>query len=356
MPTPVENQFTISERKETEAAPIIRALIQEAKDLRRKVEANIDFQGRREWLDGRPTLPPPVARLTQYLLQEADPAPEMLTDTLPLVAFFAQGCRSQDDWGALSQGPYGEELFKQAWLLYESMAWPQETWARNTCAVVAAFRHESAYGFGEEGQEELKRLINSQAREDIGRGLLTCAGLLWTSYGAHADIASVLPLHEVGSRVYSEDPAICEAAVWAWASIHRERKIRPPSSPETFDRLMRLWLGETDTKRTFPIAAYALCQNLGLPRDAWAPTLTEAQARCVRIAAYPSSDDPEVRSNSLGAALMVAFHARSIWADDQLGALLMKVRKGYGLNIRSRSEDYDRFTRMLAELDRKRLE
>jgi hypothetical protein len=52
----------------------------------------------------------------------------------------------------------------------------------------------------------------------------------------------------------------------------------------------------------------------------------------VRIAAYPSTNDPEVRSNSLCAAAVVAFHARSIWPDDDLGALLVKLGKGHRLS------------------------
>jgi len=89
---------------------------------------------------------------------------------------------------------------------------------------------------------------------------------------------------------------------------------------------------------------------MGLPRDAWSPVLTEAQVRQVRIAAYPPSDDPEVRSNSLCAALVVAFHARSIWTDDDLGALLVKLGKGYRLNIRSQLEDRDRLLCMLEQM------
>ena len=182
------------------------------------------------------------------------------------------------------------------------------------------------------------------------RRLLTCAGLLWTSHGACAEVANALPLEDVGARLFLEDPALCEAAIWAWASIRRERQSPPRNSPRNLGRLTSMWLGNNVAKRSFHVAAYALCQHMGLPRDAWSPVLTKAQVRQVRIAAYPSSDDPEVRSNSLCAALVVAFHARSIWTDEDLGALLVKLGKGCRLNIRSQSEDRHRLLCMLEQM------
>jgi hypothetical protein len=323
------------------AEPLILALVEKGNDLRRKVESNLDFDGKREWLGFPPTLPAPIARLTQCLLEEVEAAPETLASALQLVAFFAQGCRSKEDWRALSAGPYGKELLHQAWLLYEPMQWPEETWLRNTCAVLAAFQRR---------QEELKRLIASEVREDIGLGLLTCGGLLWISHGACADVANALPLEDVESRLFLEDPALCEAAIWAWASILRERQSRLQPSPRTLDRLTSVWLGDTVAKRSFHAAAYALCQHMGLERDAWSPILSGAQVRQVPIAAYPSSDDPDVRSTSLGAALMVAFHAGSIWTDDDLAARLVKAGKARRLFIRGQAEDRNRLIRMLEQM------
>jgi hypothetical protein len=94
-------------------------------------------------------------------------------------------------------------------------------------------------------------------------------------------------------------------------------------------------------------------RNLGMgvyPRGAWSPMLTEAQVRQVRTAAYPKSDDPDVRSTSLGAALMVAFHAKTIWTDNDLGALLVKAGKGRRLYIRGQAEDRNRLIRMLEQM------
>jgi hypothetical protein len=329
------------------SCPIL-ALVEEGKDLRRKAEGNLDFDGRREWLAVPPTLPPPIARLTQCLQEGVKTASETLTSALQLVAFFAQGCRSRHDWCALSVGPHGKELVEQAWLLYQSMQWPEETWLRNTCGALATFRHERNFGFGTRGQEELKRLINSDLREDVGIGLLICGGLLWMSHGA--DVANAMPLEDVETHVFLEDSALCEAAIWAWASIHRERKTRVQPSPRTLDRITSIWLGETDAKRSFHTAAYGLCQHMGMPRSAWSPMLTDAQVRQVQIAAYPNSDDPDVRSTSHSAALMMAFHARNLWTDDVLAALLLEREKNLRLYVRGPVEDRNRLVRMLQQM------
>ena len=330
--------------------PRMRMLVRESYDLRRKVEANQDFEGKRAWLGFPPTLPPPIAELSRCLLYGIAAATDTLTIALQSVAFFAQGCRSKDDWQSLSTGRYGKPLLQQAWLLYESMEWPEETWLRNTCAALAAFRHESAYGFGARGHEELKRLIASDVRRDVGIGLLTCAGRLWMSHGPCPDIAQAMPLEHIEAHLVVEDPALCEAAVWAWSSIQRERPASLPPSPRLLDRLTSVWLGNTVATRSSHTAAYALCQQLGLPRGAWSPSLTEAQDRRVQCAAYRKSDDPDVRSTNLGAALMVAFHAKNIWTDDELGALLVKAGKGRLMYVRGPAEDHHRLIRMLEQL------
>jgi hypothetical protein len=329
------------EAKHTE--PDIRQLVQQGNDLRQKAEAGADFEGKQQWLGMPPTLPAPIARLTGCLQDRVDAQPETLINALQLVAFFAQGCRSKEDWRALSAGPYGEELVRQAWLLYESTPSSDETWHRNTCAVLAAFRHEHAYGSGKEGLDRLQHLIARQDRENIALGLMTCAGLLWTTAGAASDVAAVMPLEAVESRLFIADTLLCELAIWAWASILRERKSPPGTSPRNLDRLAALWLG------SFPVAAYALCQHLGMPRDAWSPQLTEVQIGQVRAAASAPGKDPDTQTG-LRAALMVAFHARNVWTDEDLASLLQASGKQPGMYIRGPQEDRRRLIRTLEQL------
>lgn len=328
---------------------LIPSLIRQGNDLRTKAEAKLEFDGKPAWLGCcSPTLPAPIARLTGCLLEEAHVPTEMLTSALPLVVFFAQGCRSNDDWQALSTGRYGKELLEQAWHSYESMDWPEETWLRNTCAVLAAFRHERAFGFGARGQEELRRLIDSDIREAVAIGLLTCAGHLWMSRQG-SGVADDMPLEHIERHLFVEDAAVCEAAIWAWSSIHRERTSSPPPSPHVLNRLTSVWLGDTVAKRSSHVAAYALCQHMGLPRGAWSPTLSESQARQVQRAAYPASDAADVLSTSLAAALTIAFHARNVWTDADLGALLVRAERRR-LYIRSEAEDRNRLIRMLEQM------
>jgi hypothetical protein len=115
------------------------------------------------------------------------------------------------------------------------------------------------------------------------------------------------------------------------------------------NRLTSVWLGDTVAKRSSHVAAYALCQHMGLPRGAWSPTLSESQARQVQRAAYPASDAPDVLSTSLAAALTIAFHARNVWTDADLGALLVRAERRR-LYIRSEAEDRNRLIRMLEQM------
>jgi hypothetical protein len=93
-----------------QAEPLMAALVTRGGELRRLVEANELAPELVEWRQHPYRLPAPVARLVQCLIEEADPAPETLTASLQLAAFFAKGANTQTDWHALCRGPYGEEL------------------------------------------------------------------------------------------------------------------------------------------------------------------------------------------------------------------------------------------------------
>ena len=159
--TPLERYLTAEEWKEVipmsavlarkQAEPLMGALVSTGLQLRQRLDNSQHVAGQEEWLNYPSKLPAPIARILQCLVEEAEAAPETLIGALQLVAFFARGCRSENDWLALSRGPYGEELLHQAWLLYSPMDWPYEAWLRNTCASLAARRRQDSYWGGVEG-------------------------------------------------------------------------------------------------------------------------------------------------------------------------------------------------------------
>jgi len=301
-----------------QAEPLLAKLVLEGSSLRQKLVAGQDFSDNKEWKDHTERIPAPIARILQCLAEEAEASPETLTAALQLVATFGKGCGSEDDWEALIRGPYGQELLHQAWLIYEPMNWPPYTWLINTCASLAAMRQPQSYWRSDEGGVEIRRLLSSNSLEEIGYGLMTCVGLWWNSrIGGLSEISDMPPVSKLAAlemHMFNENPAIWALATWEWAHLHDSDKALPQPPITVLNRLVELWLSgahETATTR----AAYAIESHIGLPRDAWNPHLSEAQLEQVRNIAETHN---EGSTHDFSAKIMVAFHARNVWTEEEL--------------------------------------
>ena len=334
--TPLKEHLTSNEWKEVvpmsavlarkQAEPLLAALVELGNHLRMQEEANEKFEGKVEWL-GHSKLPTPIANLVESFIEEAEATQETLTAALQLATFFARGCHSDEDWESLSRGLYGEELLHQAWRLYEPMNWPQETWIRNTFASLAAYRRPMIYWESTQGQEEVMRVLESSITEEIGRGLLTCCGILWnqpfTERGP-GQLADKLPLDQVEKHLFCEEPAILEAALWAWGFIRLSRHDLhvPPPTPLVLDRILSVWLNGPRSD----IAGFALTTIGRLPRDAWSPKLSDPQLAEIRKRAEESPSTMEGH-HSRAASTIVGSYARNLWSEKDLRARLVRLRK-----------------------------
>jgi hypothetical protein len=210
--TPLEPYLDAEEWKEVipmsavlakkQAEPLMAALVKRADALRK------DWEGGKRTVDLRTypmKLPRPAAHLVQCLAEETEAAPATLTSALRLIAFFAAGCRSADEWQALSRGPYVEELLHQVWLLYAPMNWPAERLFGNTFAWLAGCGRPD--WSSSEGLTELKRMLDSQDAEEAGRGLLTCVGAWWRMREDTAAKVRLQSLHPLVERhIYRRGP------------------------------------------------------------------------------------------------------------------------------------------------------
>lgn len=107
--TPLKSYLTAEEWKEVipmaavlarkQAEPLMAALVAQGNALRQKMENGEDFAEKREWQIA--VLPPAVARLVQCLAEEAEASPETLAAALQIIALFARGCVTRDNWQAL---------------------------------------------------------------------------------------------------------------------------------------------------------------------------------------------------------------------------------------------------------------
>jgi hypothetical protein len=111
--TSLESYLTAEEWKEVvpmaavlarkQAEPLMAALVTKGNELRAKMENGEDLLT--EFVAPFDKIPPAVARLVQCLAEEAEASSEVLTAALQIIALFAGGCRSSDNWEALHSRP-----------------------------------------------------------------------------------------------------------------------------------------------------------------------------------------------------------------------------------------------------------
>lgn len=329
-----------------QAEPLIAALVREGASLRERLERNDLRLGASGWEPQK--LPPAVSRLTQCLAEEAEASPEILKSALQIIALFARGCQSPDNWLQLVRGPYGEDLLHEAWLLYEPMKWPKESWVRNTIAVIAANRRTTVEWESDQARRDLIDALNSDNIETIGCALLAVAGFYWgglararglLGIGEIEKAVSWVPLRLLEQQTLREEECLWHSAIWAFALSWKNRRgafsanMVPPRP--VLDRLLQRWLN-ADQKEYFRIAAFALSTLTGIERDAWAPDLDSEQRELVRRAgsiAPKNESSSEDENYEYCAALFVGYHARTVWTDAELAskfAAMKQVPEGSG--------------------------
>jgi len=257
----------------------------------------------------------PISRLVQCLAEEAEAAPETLAAAIQLIALHAMGCRSEDDWPALCRGPYGHELLHQAWLIYKSKSWRSEEWLLNTCARFAVLHRPDGYWVSGDGMAELKRMLESESDDEIGRALLAYCGVFF-SEPRLGSLRSRALKRLFERSIFRSERYLHEPAMWAWTLHHRHLPLPQPAQPELLNRLMSLWLANA-REEDDSMAAFALSGEIGLRRNSWKPLLTEEQRELVRMPTNNTYDQI--------ASCVVAFHDGSVWSEEELEGRLVKI-------------------------------
>jgi hypothetical protein len=302
-----------------QAEPLMAALVAKGTALRQKFEQGELRPGSSDWES--PRLPVAVSRLTQCLAEEAEASPEILQAALQVIALFARGCKSPDNWLQLIRGPYAADLLHEAWLLYEPMSWPPDSWLRNTIAVFSANRRTNVEWQSEQAQSELVDAILDEKIEIAGRALLTVAGFYWgqlqrNDSNSAAAAIKWIPLTLLEKQILREEDCIWNAATWAWALSWKNNRRAPP--PVTIlDRLLERW---SDPKNSYSgISEFALSKLFGIDRDAWTPRLTETQQEQVKRITLDPPDEASIdEMYNYQAALFIAYHTKSVWSDTEL--------------------------------------
>ncbi len=312
-----------------QAEPLIAMLVEKANELRAMVEKGEEIPNVTKAISKyKHAEPPAVARLIQCLVEEAEAAPDTLTTALQHIAFFSCGFRSEKNIRTLSMGPYGVELLHQAWLLYVSMQWPKEVEILNTFALLAPLKERS----NQEGVAKAEELLCGKSRMEIVRGLFTCVGLLQQSEGRETQIFfDDKVMEKITQYLYAEDPVLYLAATFTLTHVWaRKRRIQELDvSTSVLDRLLMLRLQSTNQVASM-WSAIAFCMQGEIPRSHWVPVLTDAENLQIRHAIenpaqFLTLDDYIIQGN-----LVIAFHARTVFTDQELKKHLHRTRKGGG--------------------------
>lgn len=356
--TPLEPYLTAPEWKEVipmsavlarkQAEPLLAALVSQANDLRHQLERGEPFPERDNWLRFPPLLPHPVGRLLQCLVEEAEPAPDTLTQALQAIVLFARGCDSLDPWRTFATGPYGDEAVRQSLKLYLTMRGDWDDWSYDfrTCSTLLGLRRPESFWQSAQGPTELSELICGEGDEQIIEGLATLVGM-WKEL-QESPLALTIAQETLGyveKHLFDERVAVRRAGTWAWGLYHYYAASLS-AEPRVLDRLAHLWLHEPKERG---ITSFALLTQFGRPQASWKPTLTAEETNIVRDTWRPSSEKPGYEAVAEGCVLaFLAFHAEGVCPDDEIASRLTYSEK-YHPPFRIKSSD-DSIKRMLKEL------
>jgi hypothetical protein len=286
----------------------------------------------REWLDARDAEvqdarrsrlpPPPIARLVQCLIEEAEAAPETLAGALRLTVISAAG--AEYDLRALSLGPYGLELWNQALAVFLQMLLPEFDFM-GACAQIARYRLEVTTT--EEGWPlEISRLLESRDDAEVLLGLFAISGsriergLLRTQLrGSGPGSCENLKAHLWDSNLHRREAALF---AWGWMMTRGDHDAK---DVDAVAQVASVWLESRAANRP-TIADQVLGLYLGrIPRKAWQPRLSEEQTSQLR------RDLMSVKGlGDIQAAALLAFHSGSVVSDDELADALVRTEKKFG--------------------------
>lgn len=353
--TPLANYLLAEEWKEVipmaavlarkRAEPLLLELVSIGVKARSDAEADIAAQeivvSQNRKLGGAAGL------LLQCFVEEAEASPQTISSALQLIAFFAHGCKTADDWESVCRGPYGEELYSQAWALFISKQWRNGYWIMNSCAGIAEFQKPISYWMSIQGISEICSMLHDSKKDVIGRGLLVAMGMLWnhretTTYEA-------IPLDLIEAHLFHSDREIWSIATWVWVNTRRRMRTPKKLTETILDTFLQRWL-KGGNYLEIGIVSYALSFQIGIDRDLWTPKLTSTQIKKVQ-SRFNTSRRKEIFSDNFEkmACFFVGYHARSVWTDEELAlqtddliefdhmhgyeAKMKKIRKVLGVKV-----------------------
>lgn len=271
-------------------------------------------------------MPAPIARLFQCLSEEAEAGPETLAAALRLIAYFGETARNNNtDWTAICRGPYGDELFHQAWLQFQALSFPANTWLHLTCANIAVHQKSRAYWSTPAGILEIKQRLIDDNPENVCRGLSILNGLGISQRLERGQLPAKLPWLQASKHLFHSDTVISSlAAFTATVCFHTASRAasRVFTTSTVLNKILSLW---TSAEKPFAKLASSLALAV-LPgiitRHSWHPQLSAPQESYLNTQLRIAK---EKRSKDIEALISITFFARSIRSDREISALIKRI-------------------------------
>ncbi|MET7242917.1 SIR2 family protein [Methylobacterium sp. EM32] len=197
----------------SQSPPLLDALVAHAE--KEMVDFVVDQERRLEF-SSETHLPPATARILRSMIEEANLSPENLSRAAPIVACFANGCNTPENWQALSQGPYGPDLREAALDIFLKQPYWNRCHSRNTVALLEAMSKPGSYWKGNDCVEDLMKKLTSTDERDIVRHTLSICGCIW-QFRDESSLTSSIELYNViESLLYNQTVKVQFCAAWAW--------------------------------------------------------------------------------------------------------------------------------------------
>jgi hypothetical protein len=301
-----------------QAEPLLKALVAAAEAEKKNLleSTQSDFDGIST--DGQ--LPPATGRIAQSMVEEAIFLPETLSKAAHLVALFADGCRTGDNWQALSRGPYGPELRSAALEIYAVQPYARRALARNTVALLEAHAESSEFWISEGCEATLLSRLKSSDLESLTRSALSIAGSFWL-HRSRASLARSQRVYDVLETVlFDERRPLQLAAAWSWVfwrylqvELGRDR---PIPSNDTLVRLVELIFDESG--ESDEAIGLTVPNLIGVKRGQCVMTLTPAKEAILRRL-VASTFQNDLRGSDLRVAVArIAFILDGVFSDAEI--------------------------------------
>lgn len=301
-----------------QAVPLLDALVAEAELERNNYLALYSPDG--DASNGESRLPPATSRLAQSLIEEAIFTPQMLAKALEIVALFANGCRTNDNWQALSRGPYGLDLRSTALDIFLTKPYARRVLARNTVALLEAHAEPLEFWTGDECEGTVLDRLTKCDTENLTRSLLSISGGFWLHRGKGALVHSQ-PIYQALEAALSDDrQPVRIAAAWGWGFWRHLQteigRVRPIPSNDTLVRLISWFFDENQSD----LARFAINDLEGIGRGQCDMQLSAEHEKILRDFVRTTALNPDHKLT----LARIAFILNGVFSDTEIADFVVR--------------------------------